>query len=256
MYILLFGPLFPWSPWKPGYAVAVMRRADVYHAGGTPLPLAYRQIDALMEDAEAFHQLSFRKRITVVACSTWPEFHRFAPHLTDQGIGGVTLATGTVIYLSPRIGEKQLDHGEFLRHELSHALLNQHQPLAAALRSANKWPFEGVAAAFGRQTSYKSEQELKEFARSHSLLLVVDPDLRGRDFDVTIALTTWRFFSEFLMTEDRAAYQRFLTAFMDDPENWREHFVREYRVDLSTALSGFQQRLISDASLPSPSRVR
>lgn len=241
---LLAGPLLPWSAWKPGYLAHSTDRADVYYRAGTTLPGAYLQIERFVEEAEVFHHLPLQSRLTIVHTQDWWEFRRLVPPFwRSTGIDGVTLATGTVIYISPRAMEKQLDPAEFLRHELSHALLHQHQSFLSALRSGNLWLFEGLAILFGRQTSYRTEHDLRTFAKRHSLLLLIDPDLRGPDFDRSLAHSAWRSFTEFLMQRDRAAYQRFLVACMEDPRAWRDHFIEVYRTDFTSALTAFQQRL-------------
>lgn len=52
-----YGPLFPWSPWKPGYEHLALQRADIYWPTGTVLPQAYRQFDDLIAQTEQFEQL-------------------------------------------------------------------------------------------------------------------------------------------------------------------------------------------------------
>lgn len=97
-----YGPLFPWSPVKPGYDHVALARADIYYPAGTPLDPAYGKIDEYIADSERFHQMKAPSRLCVVACGDWVSFGRYLPqHRSSRGIGAVTLATGTVIFASP-----------------------------------------------------------------------------------------------------------------------------------------------------------
>jgi hypothetical protein len=80
------------------------------------LDAAYRDVDRFVVMAEAFHRLRCSKRITVIACRNWNDCRRFAPFLGRQQPVGVTIATGTVIYLTPSINGTW-DVGGVLRHE-------------------------------------------------------------------------------------------------------------------------------------------
>ena len=112
-------------------------------------------MDEYIAESEQFHQMKAPARMCVVACSEWASFGRFNPQYRDcHAVGAVTLATGTAIYVSPRIAERGFDAGEFLRHEIWHATINQHQSLLAAWRLAGvQWLVEGIAVANGRQKS-------------------------------------------------------------------------------------------------------
>ena len=118
LFLLAFpyGPLFPWSPVQPGYQTERFQRADVIYPNGTVIPESYRRIDSLISEAELFHQLPMPRRMTVIACRNWKDFHRFMPHIRSQAVAAVTLAPGTVIYVTPKVQEKGLDSAEFLRH--------------------------------------------------------------------------------------------------------------------------------------------
>src|ERR1017187_9067697 len=118
-----YGPLFAWSPVHPGYVKVRYSRADVLYPVGAEQDPAYRQVDRYIALAETFHNLSCSKRITVVACRTWGDCLRFAPFIAGQRPLGITMATGTVVYLTPRLG-KTVDVGGVMRHELSHATLS------------------------------------------------------------------------------------------------------------------------------------
>ena len=251
LFLMLFpyGPLFPWSPVKPGYEHLALARADIYYPKGSALDPSYRKVDEYIGESESFHGLRAPKRICVVACNDWGAFARFLPqHRGSHAVGAVTLATGTAIYVSPRIAERGLDAGEFLRHEISHATIHQNQSLLAAFHfGAVQWLAEGIAVSFGRQRGYYTREEfLARARREKDVALFLDPARRGEgrgEFEMRYAYAVWRYFNEFLMARDRDAYQRYLHAAMTDPKAWRERFAPELGVRFEDAMAQFAASL-------------
>lgn len=235
-----YGPLFPWSPWKPGYAHIASTRGDVYYDSSRALPEVYRRLDSLIAEAETFHGFQARSRITVVVCANWGQFTRLAPQIRGRGVGAITLATGTAIYVTPKLDERGFDHAEFLRHELSHAVLHQNQTLVAAYRSANTWMFEGLAVSFGRQNAYRTREEFVAWTREHELDTLLDPERRDAAFDIRMAYTAWRYFNEHLKATQGAAYRRFLSLAMVDPTAWRPAFAQAFGIEFAPAVKAFR----------------
>jgi hypothetical protein len=157
-------------------------RADVlYLSGSAPVGDWWRHIDETIRDAEQFLQLSMPRRVAIVACGTWGDFERFMPVTRSRGTGAVALVTGTVVYLTPKLQEKNLDSREYVRHELAHAAVHQNQSLLDALRMRSQpWLYEGIAVCFGREKSYVSSQEFVERTLREDLEPVIDPELRAR----------------------------------------------------------------------------
>jgi hypothetical protein len=237
-----FGPLFPWSPWKPGYNSVAMDRSTVYYPAGGRLPGAFLDLDRDIEESEQFHRLRVPKRISVIVCRNWGDFQRFMPG--TGRIGAVTLDTGTVIYVAPRIGERGLDYAEFLRHEISHATVNQHQSLREA--HANKeapWLFEGIAVSFGRQKAYATLEEFKAFVMACDLVSVIDPEKRRPDLpsDMRFNYQVWRYFLEYLIeTQGRDKLQNLLLAAMRDPASSERAFQSVYSHSMPDEIRRFR----------------
>ena len=245
-----YGPLFPWSPWKPGYDHLTLERADIYWPKGSALPDAYRQFDEFIAQTERFERLDCAKRITVVDCGTWSQFRRLMPHMSTHSVGAVTLATGAQIYVTPKLDEKRLDHREFLLHELGHALINQHQSIPAALEFAKiDWLAEGISVANGKQKSYLSLGEVLSHTDRDPLGPVIDPDRRGElpgPLDMRFAYPVWRYFNEYLMTRHgRDVYQRFLLAAAGKPSDWRSQFEQVFGQPFHGEIEAFQETLHS-----------
>lgn len=235
------GPLLPWSPVKPGYTHFILHRADIYYPSGTMLDESYKQIDVFIEEAETFHRLKMADRITVIAPSTWTAFHRQAPWQRGTAIAGLTLQTGTVIFITPKVAEKHFDPAEFLRHELSHAILNQNMPLWRGHKmNAQPWLFEGIAVDFGRQKSYLTEEEFTARAQTQPLA----PAFNGDNSDMRFNYVAWRYFVEYMMTKrGRERFQDYLLRVMQDPDQARAVFPELFGLSFDAAIQEFQAKL-------------
>jgi hypothetical protein len=256
-WALPFGPLVPWSPWKPGYQHLRLARADVYWAEGTTLPAGLADVDRDIADSEVFHRLSVRSRVVVVLCRNWSDFDRFLPNYRGaRGIGGATLVTGTAIYLTPRLAERRLDHREFLRHELSHATLHQHQSLWHAYRTSDAEPFfEGLAVSFGRQRAFATAATVVAYADARDLapLLVPTAPTARASNDMRLNYQVWRYFLEYwIQARGRDAFHRLLRAAMDAPDEYVGLFKGVYGVPLEAAAADFTAALRTRRWVPEP----
>jgi hypothetical protein len=237
----LYGPLFPWSPIKPGYTRFRLHRADVYYPTGSTLEGAYVQLDSFIDEAEKFHQLQMPDRIAVIAPRTWADFHLQAPWQRGNAVAAITLQTGTVIFITPKIGEKHFDTAEFLRHELSHAILDQNMTLWRGRKMSHQpWLSEGLAVDFGRQKSYLTEQEFLARAQTEPLA----PAFDGGNPDMRFDYVAWRNLIEHLIhTRGRDKFQDYLLRVMQDPDQARALFPEFFKISFDGAVSEFQARV-------------
>ena len=163
------------------------QRATVVYPEAMVLPVSLLSPDALLDEAERFHGLRFSRHVTVFICPDWPAAYRVLPRLARRGIGGITLAPGNAIYILPTVAERGLDTVEFVRHELSHAVLHQNQSIWNAVRIVEvQWLAEGVAVWFGRQKAYISDEEFLRVAPKRDLAAHIDPALRSRLAETSI----------------------------------------------------------------------
>lgn len=245
-----FGPLLPWSPIKPGYSEARYARADVYFNQNEPEPEDYRQVDQMMAEAEAFHQLKFHRRVKVIACKNWSDCQRSWFWMNVKPLGGVTLGTGDAIYITPKLKEKNFSITEFLRHELSHAIISQNSTIRNSMKMTDQaWFSEGIAVWFGHQTSYLSQAEFLEKARTVDLTKVIDPaqmDRESPDWSWRFAYPAQRYFLEYLkQTEGADRFQQFLNQYIHDPDNYQKQFRDVFQQSLSDAVRKFEQAIRS-----------
>lgn len=236
----LYGPLFPWSPVKPGYTHFILHRADIFYPTGTVLEEPYQQIDSMIGEAETFFRLKMPDRITVIAPSTWTRFHMEAPW--DRGpVAGLTLQMGTVIFITPKVAEKRADTAEYLRHEIGHAILDQNMTLWRGHKlSQQQWLFEGLAVDFGRQKSYLSDEEF--IARARTVPLA--PSFNGDHSDMRFTYIAWRYFLEHMIhTRGRDRFQDYLLRVMAEPDRARELFPEYFNISFDAAVQEFQGRV-------------
>ena len=240
------GPLFPWSPIKPGYTHFTLHRADIYYPSGTVLEESYKQLDSFIDEAENFHRLKMPYRVTVIAPRTWADFHLQAPWQRGP-VGALTLQTGTVIFITPKIAEKRFDSAEFLRHELSHAILDQNMTVWRSHKmNGQQWLSEGLAVDFGQQKSYLSENEFLARAQTQPL----SPAFNGDNADMRFNYVAWRYFLEYLIrTRGRDKFQDYLLRVMQDPDQARAVFPEFFNVSFDSAVLEFQARLRAPAAL-------
>jgi hypothetical protein len=236
-FVFCYGPLFPWSPFKPGYTHFILHRADIYYPSGTNLEDAYKQVDAFIEEAETFHRLKMPDRITVIAPRTWRDFHLQAPWQSGP-VAGLTLQTGTVIFITPKVVEKNLDPAEFLRHELSHAILDQNMTLWRGHKFNHEpWLYEGLAVDFGRQKAYLTEEEFVTQAGTKPIA----PAFNGDNSDMRFNYVAWRDFLEhIILTRGRDKFQDYLLRVMQDPDQARALFPEFFGMSFDNAVSEFQ----------------
>lgn len=247
-----FGPLLPWSPIKLGYRNASYARADVYFDRQQPPTPDFAQVETMMREAERFHGLRFQRRVRVIECKNWADCQRALPWLNTQGLGGITLGTGDVIYLTPKLKEKHLSTTEFLRHELSHAVLCQNTTLYHTFKlNEQPWFYEGLAVSFGQQQAYLSREEFLERAQQTELSSFLDPEKRATPWDARFAYPTQRYFTEYLKAKYGAAkFQQFLERDLAQPTAWRTNFGEVFQVPFATAIADFQSALRNRSWLP------
>jgi hypothetical protein len=246
----LFGPLLPWSPLKPGYHAVSHASADIYLSNPNQQVDHYGGIDRMIREAEAFHRMKFLRRVKVIECKNWGDCERALPWLHVKSLGGVTLAMGDVIYITPRLKERNFNAEEFLRHELSHALLSQHTTIQKSIKLTEQaWFSEGLAVSFGEQTAYLSQREFLELAPKTDLSKFIDPDRMNRssqDWDPRFAYPAQRYFIEYLKRRFGAdRFQDFTIKYIDDPDDYRALFSEVFKIPFPVAIDQFAQAIKS-----------
>jgi hypothetical protein len=256
-----FGPLLPWSPIKPGYNSISYAHADVYVNKNEPEPEDYKLVDRMIAEAEEFHGLKFQKRVKVIDCKNWGDCQRSWFWMNVKPLGGVTLGTGDVIYLTPRLKERNFSIAEFLRHELSHALISQNTTIRNSLKMTEQaWFSEGMAVWFGDQKAYLSREEFLEKAKTADLTKVIDPAQMNRespDWSARFVYPAQRYFLEYLkQTHGPDRFHQFLVKYIHAPDDYQKLFTETYQQSLTDTVRQFEQALRSGQWLPEQNRER
>jgi len=249
--LLAYGPLMPWSPVHPGYSELRLQRARILYPSDRQLPEAYHHVDEWIAQGEAFHQLHADRRITVVLCRDWSDFHRFAPWQTGRGAAGLSLATGDTIYITPKVDEKRLDHAEFVRHELSHSILAQNASVLRTFVASRRDPWfqEGLAVWFGRQRAYDTQAQFFDTAPA----LGVGASLRSGygGPDLRFGYIAWRNFLDY--TDQTYGHERF-TAFVHAanarPSEKYAIYRATFGIEWSEAVDRFERAVLTRSFTP------
>jgi hypothetical protein len=247
-----YGPLFAWSPLHPGYRQVQFSRADVLYPDSAVLDPTYREIDHYVATAERFHELKCSKRIKVVVCRNWNDCLRFAaPFLMGQRPLAVTVATGTAIFVTPNAAG-WADIGGLLRHELSHAVLNQNRSLISVLRMLRQpWVSEGVAgvvAAMGATTPGRNLVSLPEveFLSRASTKDLWPCFAGGSQNDWRFSYTAWIYFwDRQIERSGKPTFLRFERKCFSDPNVCQTTFADVYGTDLLSTVDQFQSEVRS-----------
>ena len=238
-----YGPLFPWSPIKPGYSRLRLKRADLFYTG--TLDPAYLKVDDYITELERTFRIPMQKKVKVIALANWNDKERFCPWAGGRLAAGVTLDFGTVVFITPRIRERHLDTAEFLRHELTHAITGQNITLWKMQRLKQiHWLTEGVPVWFGHQQAYMNEQEFHAKALQTDLVPVIDPSGPWPQSDMRFAYIAWRDFIQYLINQrglDR--FREFYLAILQDPARHNQLFEDTYGAPLPEMVRRFQATL-------------
>jgi len=241
-----FGPLLPWSPIKPGYHRTTFASAEIYFNRNERAPEEYRELDQMAREAEAFHHLRFHQKVTVIACKNWGDCERGLPWLNVHPLGGVTLATGDVIYITPTLREKNFSLREFLRHELSHALISQNTTIRKSVKlNEVAWFNEGLAVSFARQHDYLSREAFLSRAATDELAKFIDPakiDQSSPNWSARFAYPAQRYFVEYLKaTFGDERFTQFLVKCIADPDNHSTLFSEVFQQPIADAIGNYQK---------------
>jgi hypothetical protein len=248
-YALAYGPLFPWSPIQPGYTSISLKRADIVYPRRSRLDPSYMLVDRYVAEAESFFKMAAPKRMRVVAFGTWGDFARFCP-IVHGRVGAVTLEKVDVIYVTPILAEKHLDTGEFLRHEITHAIVGNNVAWLRLRRMRHvSWLYEGVPVWFGRQRAFLTQQEFVKRAQITDLSPVMRFDAVDDDaaaVDMRFYYIAWRDFIDYLVqTWGRERFARFHRLYMDDADHVEAHFGHIFGTPFSSAVRDFELALRS-----------
>jgi hypothetical protein len=170
IYSLLFGKLFPFSPLVIGFDKHEQEHVVVYTEKGAAYT-GFNEIDSFVPLVENFHSLIFKKKPRVFLFGNKKTY----AHRSLSKARFCAYYNGDIV-VSPWAQQEAQDGlismEIYLRHELSHSLLQQHAGLWNTIKYP-KWLLEGIAVYSVNQMGtswYPGKDETCEYIRQGNFI--------------------------------------------------------------------------------------
>jgi hypothetical protein len=165
LYLFLFGGLFPFSPVAFGFQKYEQENTIIYIQNGSTFQ-DYQVIDFYLESVEVSHHLKFSEKPKIFIFSDENSYLKRA----RTNARFIAYPDRSLMASPWAIDESQegiISLEIYLKHELSHILLNQNMGLIADIRYP-KWLMEGIAMYTAEQMGtsiYPSKSQVYELIR-------------------------------------------------------------------------------------------
>ncbi len=246
-YAFTSGPLFPYSPIKPGFAKLESEKAIIFYPDGTSLPEECLSIDSLIEETESFHKLEFNKKPKIIFCETSKQYKRFSTRTAHA----CAIQTGDAIYINPSIYSSNRDLTGFFKHELSHSIIYQNTSIFDALR-LKSWLTEGMAVYYGNSHHYYRGNELKELAIDREYFFnIFDDKARPADMPKTIRYSYFyglygSFIGYLVDSHGLNVVMDFTAEYMKHPKKEGEIFKKIFGLSQEKILNEFRDKMSNE----------
>ena len=246
--LLFRGPLFPWSPVKPGFTKIESSRVAVFINKMSDKDSIVYEIDNILLQEEEFHDLTYQDDIRIVVLDKESSMKRFLPWFRGSGYS-VSLSMANVIYIGP--SARRSVHGiePYLKHELSHMLIGQNASPKKALKIHRQgWLTEGIAEYYSGHSFYTKDEFLRvcQARNTDFTSLLIDNPMTMPIQDIRFKYTYYKYFIEFLAeSHGMPKLRAYLKKYLNEPERYIDIFDEVYAVDLDTLLSEFRQYILS-----------
>lgn len=243
MIYLFRGPLFPWCPVKFGYRKVSTASAKLYIQNFSQRDSAIFRLEKIIAETEQFHDLKYMDDFKIIILDEDSNMKRFLPWMRGSGYS-VSLSLANVIYIGPTARRSPRGIESYLRHELSHLLIDQNTTFKKALKIHEQgWLAEGVAEYFSGRSFFRKSELMKfmganNFSFTH---LYEKNPLKMSLREVKFKYTFYRFLIEYLIESyGISKFHEYLKIYIEKPDNYKELFVEIYVLDLTELLKGFQ----------------
>ncbi len=239
---LFWGPLFPWSPIKPGFNRIGSSKATTYIIKNEGDSVVYA-IDEIIQEVEKFHDLKFKRKFKIIILGRESNMKRFLPWLRSSGYS-VKIGYANLIYIGANARNSSYGVRVFLKHEISHLLL--HQNMASGLdnlRTVDQgWLAEGAATYFGGPHYYEKTGFVEYWERNNLAFdSLYEQNPRKMDRNIFAQkYTYYRFFVQFLIDAyGLEKFQSYLKEYLRAPLDYKMLFPKVYNEDLNSILKKF-----------------
>ncbi len=166
-YLFVWGPLFPWNPIKSGYKEYKSQTYSVYFAQDTALPSYYQSLETFLSDTSTTFDLPISRSIKIIRTDK-DHMRGYIPWLHTDGLGGVALMTGDILYINAeKIAEQELNEEEYVKHELVHLLHHQNTNIFNASRAGSiTYISEGVPFYVGGPRFYSHDEFIEHLKKA------------------------------------------------------------------------------------------
>jgi hypothetical protein len=242
-----WGPLFAWSPVKPGFASRSDPPIFLYYRELHPPGRGLLSLGEVTRQLESTLGLSFVSEVPVVLCDRWSDLRRFTPWLpVNRQLGARTLPLGHVIYVTPLVRDRD-DAVSFVKHELVHVLLHQHMPLLDRLDGGRPaWLIEGLATSFGNPSAYPSGPPFVEALRGRDLRALLEQSPRSASDVALFYAAAGQFVSHLRRTSGDERLRDFVRRYVDEPRAYARAFEETFGTNVARAIAGYAEELEPD----------
>jgi hypothetical protein len=247
--ILLFrGPLFPWSPLKPGFTKIESTGTTLFINKMAGKDSIVYDLDNILLREEEFHGLTYQDNIRIVVLDKESNMKRYLPWFRGSGYS-VSLGMANLIYIGPSARKSLYGIEPYLKHELSHMLIGQNASAEKALKIHRQgWFTEGIAEYYSGHNFYTRDEFLSvcQARNTDFSSLLIDNPMTMPIQDIRFKYTYYKYFIEFLAESHGLPKLRaYLKKYLNEPERYIDLFDEVYAVDLDTLLSEFRQYMFS-----------
>lgn len=247
-YQLLWGKLFPYSPFHPGFDEHESEHCIVYVQNGADFN-NFERIDSLIVPVENFHELKFLNKPTFFIFRDKESYlqrsvsnARFCAFYN----GNIVIAPWSLT----EDKERKISLDIYLTHELSHSILFQNKGLLTAYKYPD-WLLEGIAVYSANQLGtsfYPSKEETYSLIRKGNFL---PPEYfktyKEDEVKINFKHKAAFFYSEFacivdylINTYGHDAFMLYMKALLDSNDN-EEVFQNIFHKDFQDVISDFRQ---------------
>lgn len=229
---LFWGPLFPWSPIKPGYEHFTSSKISLSIKERTEEDSVVLRMDQVIKDEEAFHGLKFKSRVRIIVTGKNSNIRRFTPWIPGKGYS-ISLSALNLVYIGPTSRKSTFGIEPYIKHELSHMLIGQNtdglDKKMEMLRQS--WLVEGLAIYFGGPRFY-SKDEVRAMFRMHGMEFssLHEANIKEVPMEVQrLYYSYYGYFTEFLIRSyGLDKLQQYLKAYIEDPFAYEKLFLDVY----------------------------
>jgi hypothetical protein len=255
-FLCTAGPLFAWSPIKPGYETFSAKTYTVYYPAGTELPEYYKSLDTYLAETSEQFTLPLKQHIRLIRTDK-SSLQKYLPWMKTDGLGGVALQTGDVLYISfEQIAEREFNEEEYLRHEVVHLMHHQNSNMVNAFNAGKvTYLSEGVPFYAGGPRFFSRDEFIKNVKKAKleettegDAIYTADAfaalDEQSAERYKISHMLYGEFIGYLIATYGQEKFNAFNHEYLKTPSIHRQLFEEQYGKKLEVVLQEFEEKLL------------